>query len=304
MDTSILTPQSIFTKPTRYEIPPFQRPYVWEQDEQWEPLWEDINNIALAILEDGQTSPHFMGAVVFQQRPNPTSSLETRVVVDGQQRLTTLQLLIDAVQEVLEQRDFTNPAKRLSTLVKNGEEFWDGNPEMAFKVLPTIHDRKAFRHAMQNDLSSRGHEESKIVQAHNFFRLQAEQWLDSFPKEEGKNILAANAIDRALRDNLSLVVIDLGNSDDPYVIFETLNARGTPLKPSDMIKNYILHNAKVGSDGGDESSRKATELWDFGEEWWMEEVGRGHQRRSRIDLFMNNWLTLRKRIRDQGQRRI
>ena len=104
MEVQILTPQDIFLKVVRYEVPAFQRRYIWTQSEQWEPLWEDVTEIADAILENGQTDRHFMGAIVLQQRSSPTGSIETRIVVDGQQRLTTLQLLIDAVQEVCEKR--------------------------------------------------------------------------------------------------------------------------------------------------------------------------------------------------------
>ena len=46
MHTDILTPKDLFQKGVRYTIPPFQRPYVWSQDDQWEPLWEDVRNVA------------------------------------------------------------------------------------------------------------------------------------------------------------------------------------------------------------------------------------------------------------------
>ena len=97
-----------------------------------------------------------------------------------------------------------------------------------------------------------------------------------------------------MREYLELVVIDLGNSEDPNVIFETLNARGTPLLPSDMIKNKILHEAGIRADEDEESSpEEAKRLWGFSEDWWGQEIGRGHQRRPRIDIYLNNYLTLR-----------
>ena len=107
MDVNILNLQRLFANPVRYEIPLFQRPYVWAHEEQWEPLWEDVQNTAEYYLEHDarSTAPskrqaHFLGAVVLQQQQVPTPMLMTRLVVDGQQRLTTLQLLLDAVQEV------------------------------------------------------------------------------------------------------------------------------------------------------------------------------------------------------------
>ena len=293
MHTNLQRPQRLFAQPVRYEIPAFQRRYVWKQEEQWEPLWNDIEELAQSILEDGQTEPHFMGAVVLQQMQYPAGTIERRIVVDGQQRLTTLQLLIDAIQEVLEGRGHSDPAKRLAALVDNQEEFRDGDADNAFKVWPTVIDRDAFRQAMRNDLTSDDHMESRIAQAHNYFKEQTARWLTGFSNEGGKRDRAASALESAVRANIELVVIDLDDSDDPHIIFETLNARGTPLLQSDMIKNKVLHDADVKAYDEHSVSLAQRELWPFEEDWWMQEVGRGLQRRPRIDMYLNHWLALR-----------
>ena len=296
MQTNLQRPQRLFAQPVRYEIPAFQRRYVWKQEEQWEPLWDDVEQLAQSVMEEGRTDPHFMGAVVLQQMQVATGTIERRIVVDGQQRLTTLQLLIDAIQEVLEEREHSDPAKRLATLVENQKEFRDGDPDNGFKVWPTVVDRIAFRHAMSNDLSARDYAASRIVQAHDYFRGQTEQWLDKFPNETGERNTAASALESAVRTSLELVVIDLGDTDDPHVIFETLNARGTPLLQSDMIKNKILHDADCQAEDEDGVSQEQRRLWPFDEDnWWAQEVGRGFQRRPRIDVYLNHWLTLRNR---------
>ena len=297
METNLQIPQRLFAQPVRYEIPAFQRRYVWRQEEQWEPLWGDVMELAESIMEASQVKPHFMGAVVLQQLSFPSGTMERRIVVDGQQRLTTLQLLIDAIQEILEDRGHSAPAKRLSTLVVNSDDFCDGDPDKAFKVWPTVVDRTAFRHAMSNDLLGSKYAASQIIKAHDYFRNQAGQWLDRFPKEAGERDKAALALDGAVRMNLELVVIDLGDSDDAHVIFETLNARGTPLLQSDMIKNKILHEANIQiSHDAAERSPDERRLWTFDEDdWWAQEVGRGLQRRPRVDVFLNHWLTLRNR---------
>ena len=150
MQTNLQRPQRLFAQPVRYEVPDFQHRYVWKQDEQWEPLWDDVSDLAQSLIEDGRTEVHFMGAVVLQQAPFPAGTIERRMVVDGQQRLTTLQLLIDAIQDVLEARGYSNPAKRLSALVNNQHEFRDGDEDNALKAWPTVVDRGAFRHTMGN----------------------------------------------------------------------------------------------------------------------------------------------------------
>ncbi len=297
MQTNIQIPQRLFVQPVRYEIPPFQRRYVWKQEEQWEPLWDDVEKLAQSTVDGDHPDAHFMGAIVLQQRQFASGTIERRIVVDGQQRLTTIQLLIDAIQELMEDRRHWAPAKRLASLVANGEEFRDGYADYAFKVWPTIVDRVAFRHAMSNDLSPAGHAASRIVQAHDYFKGQAAQWLDRFQDEPRERDRAADALDEAVRTKLEIVIIDLGDSDDPHIIFETLNARGTPLLQSDMVKNKILHDAGIGvRDDDSEASAAEKQLWPFDQEdWWARDVGRGLQRRPRVDVYLNHWLTLRNR---------
>ena len=238
-----------------------------------------------------------MGAVVLQQMQFATATIERRIVVDGQQRLTTLQLLIDAIQEVLEGQEHFSPAKRLSALVANGEEYLDGDPDHAFKVWPTTVDRIAFRHAMRNELSATEYTTSRIVQAHEYFKGQTEQWLAQFDADREERERAASALETAVSRQLELVVIDLGESDDPHIIFETLNARGTPLLQSDMVKNKVLHDSGLGiGDDEREATEEAKNIWPFDQDdWWAQEVGRGLQRRPRVDVYLNHWLTLRNR---------
>jgi uncharacterized protein with ParB-like and HNH nuclease domain len=77
MDTQVRTPQAIFIQPQRLLVPLFQRPYVWNEELQWEPLWKDLERVATRLLQSPQTTqaPHFLGAVVLQQLQTPTSRL-------------------------------------------------------------------------------------------------------------------------------------------------------------------------------------------------------------------------------------
>ena len=259
-------------------------------------MWQDIEELACTIIDKGDTDAHFMGAVVIQLTKYPSGNMERRRVVDGQQRLTTIQLLIDAIQEVLEDRQHTKPARRLASLVLNAEEFRDEkNPDSKFKVWPTVTDREAFRHAMSNELSASASDtypKSPIVKAHKYFKDQTEDWLDGFHGGIESCEKAADALDITVSRMLELVVIDLEASDDPHVIFETLNARGTQLLQSDMVKNNILQESNVRLEDEKEFSEEAKHLWPF-DKWWEKEVGRGLQRRPRIDVYLNHWLTLK-----------
>jgi len=98
MEAGKRTVKELFQRDIHYVIPTFQRPYVWNQEQQWEPLWNDVRNVAeryaeeLLVSEDHpaeaeeKTGTHFLGAIVLQQIPTPTSEIERREVIDGQQR--------------------------------------------------------------------------------------------------------------------------------------------------------------------------------------------------------------------------
>ena len=293
MHTEILSPKKLFQKEVRYIIPPFQRPYVWSLDHQWGPLWEDVRNVAEGYLEalersgndevkaESETTPHFLGAIVLRQVSTATKDLEQREVIDGQQRVTTLQLLLDAIQQVcegLDQQYAKSAGRRLSKLVTNDKELITEGHHV-FKLWPTHSDQQAFRHAMDNGLAVDDFADSLIVQAHEFFQLQIREWLGEVDESTKHKI---DALEAASTNMLQIVVIDLDTQEDPNLIFETLNARGTPLEESDLVKNYVL------------SGGQALELWgNLDDRWWREEVRQGRIRRPRLDMLLNHWLVMR-----------
>ena len=296
MNTAILTPKELFQKPVCYTIPTFQRPYVWNQRDQWDPLWEDVRNLAENYLEaldhfqgnsvkaEQETKKHFLGAVVLQQVPTPAKEIEQREVIDGQQRVTTLQLLLDAVQELCEDLSFRPAATLLSKLVTNDEDLIGDESHHRFKLWPTRGDRDAFTHAMDNGLAVDKFESSLIVQAHDFFQKQIHKWLESAVDREKQWI---DALYTATTAMLQMVVIDLDYNDDPNVIFETLNARGTPLRQSDLIKNFVIAHY-TGTSNAEEG------LWgNLDDQWWRDEVRQGRLYRNRLDMLFNHWLAMR-----------
>ncbi len=302
MQADSFNAKDLFEKNVRYVIPPFQRPYVWTKDEQWEPLWEDVEHAAERYLEsyeehngdaakaESAAERHFLGAIVVQQELTGSSEIETRNVIDGQQRLTTIQLLLDAAQEVAETNAWDDVAEGLGDLVLNNKRYARKDPDHIYKLWPTATDRDAFRVAMNNTADTSEFADSPIVKAHDYFRLRVKDWVE---RVEGDIELRTHAIETALLGLLELVVIDLGSADDAFVIFETLNARGTPLLASDLVKNYLMQNAS--SDGQTPDQFHATFWSQFeSDSWWREEVRQGRLRRPRIDMFLDYWLELRR----------
>ena len=302
MRADTLSLKDLFHKDVRYVVPTFQRSYVWKQDEQWEPLWEDVRNAAERYLDEvdriggdpatarakaiTHVGRHFMGAIVIQQQLTAAAELETRDVIDGQQRLTTLQLLADAAQQVTEEDGFAAEARRLRQIVVNRDV--EGDDE--FKLWPTLRDRDAFRAAMRSGDESDVFVSSRVAQAHAFFRLQIREWikLGGEPDQQARRV---HGLETALFALLQLVVIDLSTDDDAAVIFETLNARGTPLQQSDLVKNYVMQAAVAA--GLDEKKLHAEHWAQLEDAWWQQEVRQGRLYRPRLDILLAHWLVMR-----------
>ncbi|MCX5340871.1 DUF262 domain-containing protein [Streptomyces atratus] len=136
----------IFGKDVRYTVPLFQRPYVWTMGENWAALWEDIRRTVEQFeraQESGETvPPHFLGAVVFDQTPYLSSNLETRQIIDGQQRLTTLQLFLYAARLSATALNHKKSVRLLSKFLENDKDLFDADscPDHLYKVWPTNAD--------------------------------------------------------------------------------------------------------------------------------------------------------------------
>ncbi|MFS0703397.1 DUF262 domain-containing protein [Cellulomonas sp. 179-A 9B4 NHS] len=287
------TPAEIFGNSVRYVVPLFQRPYVWERDTQWEPLWEDVRTLAERVLDappvafgPAQVSPHFLGAVVVDQQSVPTGFIDVRHVVDGQQRLTTLQLLLDAVQGVVAEHGSAQDAAGLHSLARNNSALV-GRPEEVFKVWPTDRDQSAFTAAMEGPAPA-NLAESLIVRAHRYFTEAARAWALGAGDGAGERLAA---LTQALAQHLRLVVIDLEPGDNAQVIFETLNHRGSPLLAADLIKNLVFQVAQSRQlDVVDLYGR----LWRaFDTDEWRRPQRQGRLMRPRLDVFFHRWLTMK-----------
>ena len=127
----VQTPDDLFRPPRRYVVPPYQRRYVWSLDDQWEPLWEDISSLVERYLEAtdygkkqikvSDSPTHFLGAIVLQLESAVHGVIPTCRVIDGQQRLTTLQILLDAAYDEYSKSEWTQQVM-LRKLVRNSAE--------------------------------------------------------------------------------------------------------------------------------------------------------------------------------------
>ena len=127
-----------------------------------------------------------------------------------------------------------------------------------------------------------------IIKASNFFQLQIRQFLDQSDITE-----RVQALEQVINKSIKLIVIDLKESDDPHIIFETLNARGTPLLQSDLIKNMLLYEVDKADDS-QRSDKSIAQILSFQDDWWRKEIRQGRVKRPRVDVYLFYWMVMRR----------
>jgi len=287
MEAHPRTLKTVFRPDVRLTVPLFQRPYLWTLIEQWQPLWEDVLATSDRV-ERGDTVPHFLGAIVLEQKRGSLGSLEVREVIDGQQRLTTLQILVAALRDAFLTHGVDDRLyKRLVKLLVNDEEMVDG-PDEVHKLWPTNRDRLSYRAVMAGEYRDTPTSAAlpRIAAGYAFFRDELDDLLEGHSEDDIAHML--DRLAEVVLEYLEVVVIDLGEDDNAQVIFETLNARGTPLRASDLIKNFLFRTLQ--SAGRDvEAVYRST--WEPLEgEHWQTDVRLGRLTRPRLDAFMGFFL--------------
>lgn len=308
MDANAIALLDIFERKMRLEIPMFQRQYVWGEEHQWEPLWEDISRKFTEFIEDRRDAPvHFLGAMVLDQKQTHVGRVERRSVIDGQQRLTTLQIFLAAFRDFCREEGLEEFARECEKYTLNSGRMAEPDVEK-FKVWPTLSDRSQFIDVLtagsksslekihpltRRPYARKYNARPRMIEAYLFFHEQISAYFKGSSGEApvGADIemeYRVEACFEALKTALKVVAIDLGDGDDAQVIFETLNARGEPLLPADLLRNYIFLRA---ARGGEKQEQLYEQYWStFDELFWREEVTQGRLRRPRSDLFIQHYL--------------
>lgn len=290
MQTLVLTPTDVFFLPQRLLVPLFQRPYVWSRDGQWALLWDDMRRQAERRLEGRSgIAAHFLGAVVLQDQSAPAGQLPRRTIIDGQQRLTTLQLAIDAAHAVMAASGQGKLASQLQRLTANPEDYWAEN-EDRFKVWPTNRDRAAYNEVMAAaspvDYEALKHQGNRLTQAHAYFTAVMREWVAAGGDDEIAD--RCTHLTHVLTAGLQLVVIELKADEDSQEIFETLNARGTPLTAADLIKNFVFQRLSLEGTAAERAYQAHWQL--FETKFWEAEISVGRYLMPRSSLFLTQWL--------------
>jgi len=256
----------------QYAIPSYQRNYVWTREGQWEPLWEDLQALTQQVLAHGEAAhPHFLGTLITKQ-VGGQGFIDRWWVVDGQQRLTTLQVLIAASRSVFQHRDLSQCASILGSRLVNPSEVVQQQPDR-FKIQHKSRDYEGFTRIIEAGLEGCSLPEDvsrQLRDCYDYFQATVASWIDGLDLEEREP--NATALTKAILDKLHVVDIRLDTPENGHAIFEALNARGEPLTEWEKTKNYLLSIA-VSPDDPDGDGTYGTHLARYDDDpYWEQKV--------------------------------
>lgn len=201
----------------QYLVPLFQRPYRWVK-RHWRNLWADLQD-----LQDEPERNHFMGSIVTMPAHTVPEGVNKYLLIDGQQRLTTIFIVLAAIRDKAKQLPGNLAAKIDDLFLTNKYQ----EDEEQYKLLPTQLDRAVFLKIISGEVVGTG---TPIGDAYDYFMGK----LGPPNKDQLESLLAL------LIGRLVFVSIVLAHDDNPYLIFESLNAKGCPLTQADLIRNYCF----------------------------------------------------------------
>ncbi len=308
--------EELFNKQIRFKIPVFQRHYVWNEQEQWKPLWEDFLNKVNERLNKQKIHAHYTGSIVLFHENTTTSTVSTYSVIDGQQRLTTFQLFIAAFREVCRKKlNEDSLIKELDKFLFNDKSFGDTDYEdQKFKLEPTKFNKEIFKIVVANTydevysqlihpiLDEYGigpksyrtvaKNRNNILGAYIYFYDQLDEFITKSDRDLTELITVFLQV---LKRDFQFVEIGLTQNDDPQMIFETLNGRGASLTETDLIRNYIFMRANSAHENLDKIYDAYWDEFDDpkAEYKWHEKVSRGRYFNTRLQFFIIDYLTLK-----------
>jgi len=230
-DTSNKPFSEIIGNGKKYFVPKYQRDYAWEE-EQWEELWQDI--LAIHQQKPEAREEHYMGYLVLQKE-----AINTFKIIDGQQRITTLSLLVLATLQILQKSNCEDDNKRIA-LIKSSYISTTNSAtlEESHKLELNRNNDAYYRNDLANLTENPRKRnikatEHKMRKAKEFYQKQIERL--NFSGEQ-----LGGFIENIISNYLLFTVITVGNDVNAYKVFETLNARGVQLSTPDLVKNHLF----------------------------------------------------------------
>ena len=275
---------SFFQGTNQYQIPFFQRSYVWKKD-NWEELWDNILEEDQAY-KVGQDSEHFIGTIIIKQKLSETLGINPFDLIDGQQRLTTICILLKVIQDSLQNESNKNFINTLLTFV-------DANGIQHLRLSHSKIDTKYFTEIIlsqdSNDsLTFDDYKEEVAEKLNNIQKCYVYFKSKIKPFDQTELMGMTNII----LQKLPVIHMALSKEDDVQQIFDTINSLGIKLTTGELLKNYLFASKKV--------EPYYNPYWEaiFEEDeddvrFWNENKTSGRIPRTVIELFLHSFLTIK-----------
>ncbi len=232
MDAKAKSVREILHSGDQFLVPFFQRFYSWHRTN-----WERLSSDLLTLLEDPSRKQHFLGPLVCAALNPVPGEPHAFQLIDGQQRLTTLSLILAALRDIAHDKHEEELAAEINEtyLIHRFRKGWQ-----QLKLVPRTGDREAFASIIRRQ-SFEAYKSLGIIDAYEYFRKSIRQQTQD--RSNGLRELYETIVGR-----LYLVVITIGE-ENPYEIFESLNSTGLPLEESDLIRNFVFMKLPADEQG-------------------------------------------------------
>lgn len=257
----------------QFIVPIFQRNYSWQKS-QYEQLWFDI----LRASKFKEKQNHFIGSIVYIDMGTPAGRPQQLLLIDGQQRLTTISILLCAIKDYVQK---FNLETKLINLAKIKNQFLYNSDEIdedKYKLLLNVQDKEMYIKLIDNTIFTVNKPATNIIKCYEFFY----EHIEDFIKQDGQ-------IDEIYAGifKLSLVSISLDkDSDNPQMIFESMNSTGKDLSQTDLLRNYLLMDLTP-----EKQTRLYKTYWKPMEELFGEDIYKNDV--NKFDYFIRDFLTLK-----------
>lgn len=217
---------TFFSNNLQFVVPFFQRAYVWN-DDNWNILWDHIIRIAEKPQNNGKNE-HFIGTLITKSRTSNRIGENKLDLIDGQQRLTTLSLLLKAIATIATGQD---PYSKLKEKTNDLVVFENSKGKKFIRVENSRNDKEYFETILlDKDISLLRNQEHKILTCYRFFLDK----LDNYTDEQLDNLKTI------ILDNVPVISMLLESDEDEQEIFDTINSLGVRLTTGELLKNFIF----------------------------------------------------------------
>lgn len=260
--------QDFFQGNLQFEIPFFQRAYVWSED-NWNIFWDHLVG-EVEAYENGVQSEHFIGTIITKQKENKNLSENIVELIDGQQRLTTITVFLKALADT-SMGELPNLRESIESLLW----FKDSYSNKHYRMIHSRIDKPNFHQIMEMPEELENEENSSIINAYKYFIKKLENYTDH-QREMVKQVLL---------HKIPIISMLLDKDDDEQEIFDTINSLGVRLTIAELLKNYLFKDKEL-VEYYEEEWQSVFENDEEQVEFWSTVRSSGRVKRDNIELLL------------------